>query len=134
MKHIVVVSEDKTGLLADISYLLGKAKVNMENVSIEVVGNKAIAHIFVKNEQKASQTLSANGYKVLTSDNIVLRIENKPGEFAKVAEMLKKEGIEIKNVNLLTKGSEHHVYSLITDKNRKSEKLLSEYIWVDDHL
>ena len=134
MKHIVVVAPDKTGLLADISYLLGKAKINLENVSLEVVGEKSIVHIFVKNEEKASKILSANGYSVLASDHLVIRIKNKPGEFSKAASLLKKEGIRITAATLITKGEMYHIYSLVTDKHRKSEKVLSEYIWVDDYL
>jgi hypothetical protein len=129
MRHIVVVAEDKTGLLADISYLLGKAKINMENVSVEVVGPKAIIRIFVKNDEKAVKVLQANGYKVLAYDNLLLRIEDKPGEWAKVAEILTKEGIDVKNASLITKGKKYHFYAVVTDKNKRAQKLLSDYIW-----
>lgn len=129
MRHIVVVAEDKRGLLADISYLLGKAKINMENVSVEVVGTKSIVRIFVKNEEKAEKVLSANGYSVLSHDNLVLRIEDKPGEWSKAAELLKKEGIELKNVSLITKGKKYHFYSIVTDRNKRAERILADYVW-----
>ncbi len=134
MRHIVVVAEDKRGLLADISYLLGKAKINMENVSVEVVGTKSIVRIFVKNEEKAEKVLSANGYKVLSHDNLVLRIEDKPGEWSKAAELLKKEGIELKNVSLITKGKKYHFYSIVTDRNKRAEKILADYVWSEGEL
>ncbi len=132
MKHIVIIAEDKPGVLADISYLLGAAKINMENVSVEVMGDKAVVHIFVKDDAAARKILTVNGYNVLSPDHLVLRLEHKPGEWAKAAELLKKEGIRIKNVQLITKGKAHHLYSLITDKNKKAEKVLVEYLWFED--
>ena len=132
MKHIVIVDEDRPGALADISYLLGTAKINMENVSVEVMGDKAIMHIFVKDDAAARKILAVNGYNVLSPDHLVLRLENKPGAWAKAAELLKKDGISVKNVQLITKGKTHHMYSLITDKNKKAEKVLAEYLWFED--
>lgn len=132
MKHIVIIAEDKPGGLADVSYLLGTAKINMENVSVEVMGGKAVVHIFLKDDTAARKILSVNGYNVISPDHIVIRLENKPGEWARAAELLKKEGICVKNVQLITKGKKHHLYSLITDKNKRAEKVLSEYLWFED--
>ncbi|MEM2962996.1 MAG: ACT domain-containing protein [Candidatus Anstonellales archaeon] len=132
MKHIVIVVDDRPGVLADISYLLGKSKINMENVSVEVVGGKGIIHIFLKDDTKARKILTINGYNVISPEHIVLRLENKPGEWAKAAGLLKKEKINILNVQLLTKGRTHHIYSLITDNNKKAEKVLSSYLWLED--
>jgi len=52
IKQITVVAEDKVGLLADISYILGKAKINIESLSVEVQGNKCLIDISVKDEAR----------------------------------------------------------------------------------
>jgi len=46
MKSITIVSEDRIGLLSDITYILGKARINIEGVDVSVVGGKAIVNIF----------------------------------------------------------------------------------------
>ena len=55
MKQITIVAEDKVGLIADISYILGKAKINIETIMVEVYGGKAVINLTVKDEIKAAK-------------------------------------------------------------------------------
>ena len=61
MKSVTIVSDDRVGLLADISYVLGKSNVNIEGLSVDVVGGKAIISIEVKDQKKASDILAGTG-------------------------------------------------------------------------
>ena len=47
-EEIVITTRNKVGLLADISYLLGHAKVNIEAISVSVAGGKAFINIGVR--------------------------------------------------------------------------------------
>jgi len=134
MKEIIVVVEDKVGLLADISYLLAKAKINIDAVSVEIIGTKGIIHLTIKDEKKAIEVLENNGYKVVTSDILVIKLQDQPGELSRLSKLLAAGGVNIENVHLLTKSKDMALFALKVDKFKKAEKLLGEYLHVADEL
>ena len=76
MKTVTIVSDDRVGLLADISYVLGKSSVNIEGLFVDVVGGKAIISIEVKDYKKASEILGSNGFKTANSEAIIIKVAN----------------------------------------------------------
>ncbi len=128
MKPITIVAEDKVGLLADISYILGKAKINIDSIGVDVIGGKAIISLVLSDEQRGKSVLEASGYKVNELDSIVLKLKDQPGELSKITNSLSKEGISIQNVHMLSKGGNETVISIVVDKPKKAMNLLKEYL------
>jgi len=54
MKDITIIAPDKVGLLADISYILGKARVNIESIAVTSVGGKAVITVLVKKQPESN--------------------------------------------------------------------------------
>ncbi|MGB9718993.1 MAG: ACT domain-containing protein [Candidatus Anstonellales archaeon] len=127
MQTITIVAEDRVGLLSDISYILGKEKMNIESIATSTVGNTAVLLITVKDAKKASSILKKNGFNVLTEEAFVVQLEDKPGELHKVAKMLADNKINIKNVFVITKGGGKAILSVIVDRPRKAAKILKPY-------
>ncbi len=86
MKQVTIVSEDRVGLLADISYVLGKSSVNIEGLSVDVLGGKAVIGLEVKDPGKAQDILSRNGFQTTPPEAIVIRVSNESMD--KITEML----------------------------------------------
>ncbi len=128
MKQITIVADDRVGLLADISYMLGKARINIESIALEVQGGKSIINITVKDEKKASQVLSSNGYQVLQSEILVVKVKDEPGELSAITQKLKDEGINIESLYILARGSGYSLDALKVDKPMKAKKLLAPYL------
>jgi len=128
MKQITIVADDKVGVLADISYILGKARINIESVTAEVHGGKAMVNLTVKDEKKAAQLLSANGYKVLESEILVVKLKDEPGELSKMSKLLKDAGISIENLYLLARGEGVSLDAIKVDKPKKAKAVLEKYI------
>ncbi|MCX8198369.1 MAG: hypothetical protein N3F07_04255 [Candidatus Micrarchaeota archaeon] len=128
MKQLTIVVDDKVGVIADISYILGKAKINIEAISAEVYGGKGIINLMVKDEQKAAKLLSANGYKVLESELIIVKLKDEPGRLSEVSALLKDAGINISNLYLLARGNGVSIDAISVDKPKKARKVLAEYL------
>ena len=124
MKQLTIVADDKVGLLADVSYLLGRARITIESISAVVSGGKAFFSIGVRDDTRVSQVLKANGYNVIAFDMLVVKLEDKPGELARVSKMLSDAGISIENVAILSKGEGMVFDCLQVDKTEKARKLL----------
>lgn len=128
MKQLTVLVDDKVGLLANISYLLGRSKINIESISVASVAGKAIINISVKDTKRAMEVLEANGYKCLETDNLVVRLTNQPGELAKMTRLLADEKINLEQVTTLSQDEKTSIYSLRVDKPAKAERVLGAYL------
>ncbi len=128
MKQLIVIAPDRVGLLADISYLLGKAKVNIDILNVGLVGTQAVVQLFVSDEKKAREILQNNNYNVLTNDVLLVKIPDNPGELSKLAKILAAKGVSIMLVNTISRGKNFALYSIQVDKVKKAEKLLKGYL------
>ncbi len=128
MKPITIVENDRVGLLADISYILAKNKINIETISVNVVGGKAIIVLTVSNPKKALEVLGENSYKNLEEDYFVIKLGDKPGELNRITMMLSQAGVNILNVHLLSRDGAQTLVALKVDKDRKARELLADYL------
>lgn len=126
MKSVTIVSEDRVGLLADISYILGKSNVNIDGLFVDVVGGKAIISIEVKDQKKASGILARNGFTIADPESIVIRA---PGDVKdRITEMLEGESVQITEFSVLTSDNSEGVYAINVDKPRKASKILNTFL------
>lgn len=132
MKAITIVADDKVGLLADISYILGKAKVNIESISVDVVGGKSIVSLVLSDENRGKSVLETSGYKVNELNSLVLKLQDQPGELSRITNSLSKEGVNIENVHMLSKDGKNTVISVVVDKPKRAASLLKEYMLSSD--
>jgi hypothetical protein len=128
MKQITVVVSDRVGLLAELSYLLGKAHVNIEALSAEVQGGKSVINLIVSDEKKAEMILKSNGYHVLAGEMLVVKVKDAPGALSDISKKLQKAKINIESIYLLTRGEGYSLDALMVDKPKKAKKVLAEYL------
>ena len=128
MKQITIVADDKIGALADISYILGKAKLNIESLSAEVYGGKLMINITVKDEKRAASLLTANNYKVLESEILIVKVKDEPGELSKVSKILKEGDVNIGSLYLLARGDGFSLDAIKVDKPKKAKSMLKSYL------
>ena len=128
MKQITVVVADKVGVLAELSYLLGKAHVNIDAISAEVQGGKSVINLVVSDDKKAEMILKSNGYNVLAGEMLVVKVKDAPGALSEISKKLQKAKINISSIYLLTRGEGHSLDALMVDKPKKAKKVLAAYL------
>ncbi len=126
MKSITVVSEDRVGLLADVSYILGKSNINIDGLFVDVVGGKAVISLEVKDTKKASDILVRNGFTTASPESIVIKISN--NNMDRISEMLQVGKIQLKDFSMLSCDNRDGVFALNVDKPRKAHKVLEQFI------
>lgn len=132
MKQLNIIVDNKVGTLADISFILGKARINIESISTAIVGEKAIIVIYVKDEKRAREVLQSNNYNVLVSDAFVVKMPDEPGELSKLSKMLADNGVNIEGIHVLAREGGTTLLSVKVDKPSKAEKMLEGYIVRED--
>jgi len=128
VKSITIVADDKVGLLADISYILSKSKINIDAINVDVVGGKAIISLCLSDIVKGKQVVEAAGYKCEDPAAVVIKIPDKPGELNKMTSTLAKEGVNVQNVHMLAKDGSHTVLSVVVDKQKRAAMILQQHL------
>lgn len=126
MRSVTIVSDDRVGLLADISYILGKSSVNIDGLHVDVIGGKAVISMEVKDPRKATETLERNGFRAADPSAIVIKIAN--SSMGKITEMLEVEKIKVNEVSTLSSDSNDGIFAINVDKPRKATKMLGPFI------
>jgi hypothetical protein len=131
MKSITIVADDKVGLLADISYILAKESINIESLNVDVISDKAVIILNVKEGDKARTALEASGYNVTEENMVIVKLDDKPGELSRITKMLASEGVNIDNVLILTRDGKNTVLSLAVDNTKKASEILKDCLITD---
>lgn len=131
MKELTVVENDRIGLLADLTELLGMNGVNIESISVDATsGGKAIIRVILAGGswQKAKALLKEKAFNVLDTSVLVVRLPDRPGELAKVSRLLADNGIAVQNVYVIDRKKGEAVDAIQTNDNEKAKKLLKAYL------
>ncbi len=127
MPTIVVIADERPGLLSDVSYILGKEGIRMESVGIEVAGGKAAISMDVRDTHKAKKVLAKNGFETVNK-GVVLKL---PDYFTKIDDIrktLEEEKIFLREWTLISGGDDKGIVALDVDKPRKALRLLCDFL------
>jgi len=128
VKELHVIAPNQPGVLAGISEALGRNHINIESLAAEAMGDSGVIRLITRNASKAKQVLEKLGYNVMDSDILVLRLQDRPGELARVSSLLGERGINIENVYLLSKEAGASVLAVRVDNHEAAKQLLKPYV------
>lgn len=95
-KELIVTTEDKLGMLAEITSVITGQGVNISAICAYGMEGKAIFMMLTSDNQKAKIQAESKGWKVEESDVVVVEMPDKVGAVKEIADKLKA-----KNVNLI---------------------------------
>ncbi|MSR31574.1 MAG: hypothetical protein EXR99_08725 [Gemmataceae bacterium] len=103
MKQILVYCKNQLGLVQLITEKLGEAGVNIEFMDAESVEESVVVVMKVDQAELAMSALSTVPCHVLTEESIVVKLEDKPGEMARLLKRFSAAGIDLHSVRVLQK-------------------------------
>jgi hypothetical protein len=105
-KEILIRTENKVGVLADISTMLADHGINIDAIVGYGEGAKAEIMLIADDSRRASDALKAATYEAVQErEVVVLDLENKPGALKSVSSALAAENIDINYVYGTTCGA-----------------------------
>jgi hypothetical protein len=128
MKELTIFAKDRVGLLADITEMMGENGINIEFLSGEAVAGIAVLHMTFSNELAAASLLEKAGFTVISSDILVLKIPNKPGEIGRISRMLSNEGVNIQNIYFMGEKARHGFFAVKVDRPDDAKGILKKYV------
>lgn len=127
-KRLVLTVPNRMGIIADLSFILGSAHINIEDINVITAGDMTVVDLQVSNEKKALELLKTNGYSPVKFEGLIIALPNVPGELAKVSKMLAENKIRIIRIDIIKQTKNKSILSIELDKKKKAEKILKEYL------
>jgi len=93
--QLSVFSENRAGMLADITAMLAEADIDIEALTIAETAEFGVLRFIVDAPKKALSVLKLEGFVASLTPVIALNMENKPGSLARIARTLGDANISI---------------------------------------
>jgi hypothetical protein len=128
MKQLNVIAPDKPGQLAAITEALAAGGVNIEDFDVATHGADGVIMLTVDRYGDALRLLRDAGFKAITQDTLLIRLEDKPGALAKIAVQLKDEGLDLRSMHIVRRDGGVSIVSLVADDNVRAAEVLKDVV------
>jgi hypothetical protein len=128
MKTLTIIQQNHPGLLAEITTLMEQAKIPLSDFSGQVVGDTAVISLTVKPFVEAFRLLSEAGYRVVTSDHLLIRLEQHPGALAELSRRLAEAQVDVRAMHIVNTDDKAGIVALETVDYERARSVLSEIL------
>jgi hypothetical protein len=131
MKQLTVLVPNELGIAARLTTCLAERGINIEEIDVESVADHGIVVLSVDRYDEALRVLSDEGFRVITQDTLLVRLEDKPGALAAVAVRLKDAGIDLRSMHILRRDDSGTIASLVCSDNALAAEVLRDVLVVE---
>ena len=128
MKQLTVLVPNQPGQLALIAEALAKLGVNIEDFDVESHGADGLISLTVDKYDDALRALRDAGYRAVTQDTLLIRIEDKPGALAAIALRLKEAGLDLRSMHIVRRTGDISIATLVANDNVQAAVVLRDVL------
>ena len=128
MKQITIVSESRPGVMAEIAEALAVAGVNIESLDAESMGTSGVIILTVDKYDEALRALARTPFHAISEDAIVVRLEDKPGELARVMRRFKDAQINLRSIHIIRRDAGKSIVAISTRRTEEAKELVKDLL------
>src|SRR3989338_8689525 len=128
MKQISIVVENKPGVLAQVTELMAKNGINIENIECETIGSAGIMVISINQYDLALQVLREARFHAVTDESILIRLKDEPGALAKIATRFKEAHINIRSLHIVHRDGENSIVAISAERTAEAVQLVKDVL------
>ena len=128
MKQLTVLVPNRPGQVAAITEALALHGINVESFDVESHGADGLIVLTVDRYDEALRALSDAGFRAVTQDTLLIRIEDKPGALAMIAVRLKDAGLDLRSMHIVRRGGDASIVSLVASDNAAAAAVLRDVL------
>ncbi|MBR1993708.1 MAG: ACT domain-containing protein [Firmicutes bacterium] len=106
VKQVSIFVENTTGRLADVTRILADAGIDLKAATIADAADFGILRCIVEDADAAKKVLNEKGFNASISEVIAVSLDNKPGGFHRVLQILADEKVGVKYIYSTIKSAE----------------------------
>ena len=99
-QEIILRSEDRIGVLAEIACVLSDMGINLLSVRLHADEGEAIVHLLTNSQSYAIEALRDAGFETTERDVVLLALPHHPGFLRRTSEALARKGISINDLHV----------------------------------
>lgn len=131
MKQIAVFVPDECGITATIAGILAERGVNIEELDIDAVEDHGLIVLSVDLYDEALRALRDHGFKAITQDALLIKLEDKPGALAVIAVRLKDAGLDLRSMHIHRRENGWAFATLVASNNKMAAIVLQDVLAVE---
>jgi hypothetical protein len=126
VKVLTLIEEDRPGLLAEVTSVLAVAQVDLLDFSGQALGGTAVISLQVKPYGQAFRVLSDAGYRVVSHDHLLVRLDKHPGALAEISRRLAEAEVDVRGMHIVNKDEAACIVALELSDPEKARALLAD--------
>ncbi len=126
MKQLTVLVPNEHGIAARLTAALAERGINIEEIDVESVADHGIVVLSVDRYDEALRALSDQGFRAITQDTLLVRLEDRPGALAAVALRLRDAGLDLRSMHILRRDATTTTASLVCSDNARAAEVLRD--------
>jgi len=128
MKALTIIQEDHPGLLAEVATLLDREGFAVQDFSGVSVGDTAVISLTVEPCMEVFRLLSDAGYRVISSEHLLVRLEKHPGALAELSRRLADSNVNVRGMHIVNKDEKAGIVALETVDYEKAREVLKDML------
>ncbi len=126
MKQIVILSEQRPGIVADVTIALGERGVNIAAIDAETHQGVGVVRMSVADYDLALRVLRDAGFHAFSEEVLLIRVEDKPGALARIGRRFKDAGIDLTSLRIVNRDGQTGVAALSCADAAKARDLVRD--------
>jgi hypothetical protein len=128
VKALNIIHEDHPGLLAEVTAVLEREGIAVQDFAGISVGDTAVISLMVERYKEVFRLLSDAGYRVVASEHLLVRLEKHPGALAELSRRLADENVNVRGMHIVNKDDKAGIVALETIDHEKARKVLKDIL------
>lgn len=128
MKSLTIIQENHPGLLAEVTTLLEERGIALIDFAGQVVGDTAVISLTVESYKETFRLLSDAGYRVVTSDHLLIRLDKHPGALAELSRRLAEARVDVRGMHIVNKDDKAGIVALETTDFEQAKTVLGDIL------
>ncbi|MGZ8186705.1 MAG: ACT domain-containing protein, partial [Methylobacter sp.] len=129
MKQLSIISENRIGVVTEITEALAAADVNIESIDAETIGEHVVVVLNVNKYDAALQAVhQLKNMHIITEDAILVKLNDEPGALARIARRFTDAGIELRSIRFMERNSDYSLVAISTDRTANALALVADVL------
>jgi len=125
--QLTIPVENKPGVLASVTAILAREKINIRATTISSFGNRGFLNFIVDDPEAAEKALKKAGIAVELREVIAVLIKDSPGGLDRLVQYLAANSINIENAyGFVIESRKHAVFVLEVQNPKQVKELLTK--------
>lgn len=129
MKQITILSEGGADAIADITLILAEAGIDIDSITGENYGRRAVVTVTVRDYDAALNALQVHeNLQVVSEDALIVRVPDEVGALAKISRRFSDAGIHIRSIRFVERHNGFSLVAIATERTEEALKLVGDIL------